>query len=446
MELRDANMANRWMGAALVCGWLAATAVADGQEYGEPTPVGNCGADAQPIPGPLTTAYAPQGPPDCMSLPGNLPNASTLPGCGQPAPCCPVGYVSAEYLLWWLKKPTLSEPLLTTALPGSGGTGVLGNPNTVVLLDRGTLDYNPQSGGRVTAGIWFDCSHVLALEGSGFLFERKPVGFSRFSNVLGEPLLAVPFVNVTPGQANGPAVQQLSAPNVATGGLTVDTSNQFWGAESNLILNACGCGDCTCGFHLSFLAGFRYLDYSEQTTIDAFTGPIGAPPPLVSNDVFHAHDRFYGGQVGTRFGLSLCHFFFAGEAKFAMGCNHETSDAAGVTQNPVGTTVPAGFFVVGSNEGRFTRDRFTYVPEAEGRIGYQFTPHISMWAGYTLLYWNQMLRSGQQLDPNIDLRQVPPPFGQATGVPVPGAVFPRTLFNETSFWAQGINVGLEFIY
>jgi len=431
------------MGAALVCGWLAATAVAHGQGYGEPAPVGSCGSDGQPIPGPLTSPNAPQGPPDCMSLPGNLPNASTPPGCGQPGPCCPVGYVSAEYLLWWLKKPSLSTPLLTTALPGSGGNGALGNASTVVLLDKGGLDYNPQSGGRLTAGIWFDPSHILALEGDGFLFERNPVGFSQFSNPRGDPLLAVPYTNVTPGAATGPTALQLSAPNVAAGGISVGTSNQFWGAESNLIVNCHGCGDCNCGLGFSFFGGFRYLDYSEQTTINTFTGPVGAPPPLVTNDVFHTRNQFYGGQVGTRFALSLCHFFFAGQAKIAFGEEEETASAGGVTQTAPGTTVPVGFFVVGSNQGRFNRDQFTYVPEAEGRIGYQFTPHISMWAGYTLLYWNQMLRSGQQIDPNIDMRQ-PQIFG-ATG-PVAGAQFPQVLFHESSFWAQGINVGLEFIY
>jgi Putative beta barrel porin-7 (BBP7) len=430
-------MANRWMGAALVCGWLAAAAVAHAQE---PAPVGgsNCG---EPIPGPLTTPYAPQGPPDCMSLPGNLPNASTLPGCGEPGPCCPVGYVSAEYLFWWLKRPSLPAPLVTGA--PTGGTAVLGAPGTVILLDNGGLDYNPQSGGRVTAGIWFDPAHILALEGDGFLFERKPVQSNSFSD--GGNLLGVPYVNALTA---APAVYLVADPT-NTGGIAVATSNQFWGAESNVIINTHGCGTCDCGIGLSFLVGFRYLDFDERTTVATATTVDATGVTTLTNDQFRTRNEFYGGQIGTRVALNLCHFFFAGQAKIAFGEENEIIDERGTTTTvaplAVPTSVPAGLFAVPSNAGRFNRDAFAYVPEVEARFGYQFTPHFSIWVGYTLLYWNEVLRSGQQIDPNIDPRQ-PPVLTPGVAGPVPGAVFPQVQFHETSLWAQGINFGMEFIY
>jgi hypothetical protein len=415
--------------------------VAHGQGYGEPAPVGSSGdCDQQPIPGPLTTPYAPQGPPECMSLTDNLPNASTLPGCGHPAADCPVGYVSAEYLLWWLKRPTLSEPLATTG--PAGATGVLGNANTVILLDKDGLDYNPQSGGRVTAGIWFDPAHILALEGDAFLFEHKPTGFSDISP---GALLAVPYTNVQTGMQAAYAVANMG---VSTGAVAITSTDQLWGAESNLVINTQGIGGSKLGIGLSFLGGFRYLDFSEATGIDTVTTPVAGAPTTFTNDLFRTRNQFYGGQVGTRLTANICRVFFAAQAKIAFGDERESTDALGttttVTPGAVTTSVPAGLFAVPSNEGRFTRDRFAYVPEVEARLGYQFTPHFSIWAGYTLLYWNELLRSGQQIDPNIDIRQVPVLSGAAG--PVAGAQFPQVLFHETSLWAQGINIGMEFIY
>jgi hypothetical protein len=435
-------MMNRWMGVALACGWLAAGTVY-GQGYGEPAPVG--GAGCETIPGPLTTPYAPQGPPDCMSLPANLPNATTPPGCCGAADCCPVAYISGEYLLWWFKKDRLSAPLLTTAAPGTTSTGVLTDPNTVILLDSSGLGNNPQSGGRLTAGFWFDSSHIFALEGDGFIFERRPERFIAQSNAAnGNPLIAVPFTDVTAGFPGAPASYVVTNTGVSTGVASVETSNKFWGAEANLILNTPGCCCGNCGVGASIFAGFRYLDFSERTEVDTNSMTIATGASVLTDDTFRTRNQFYGGQLGVRLGFNAGALFFAGQAKCAIGQVDQSIDTLGTVTNiaapgAVPASSPGGLLAVGSNSGRFNQTKFAYVPEAEGRIGWQFTPCFSMWAGYSLLYWNEVLRSGQQIDPNVVMAQ------QLGGVPQPGT-FPQVLFHQTSLWAQGINVGLEIIY
>jgi hypothetical protein len=293
----------------------------------------------------------------------------------------------------------------------------------------------------VTAGIWFDPSHIWALEGDGFWFERKPVQASFFNQ---PNFVAVPYMNF---QTGAQAAYQVNVPGASTGGASVADSNQLWGAESNLVLNTKGLGGCKLGLGLSFLAGFRYLDFSESTAIDTFNIPAGSLTTTYTNDLFRTRNQFYGGQVGTRFTANIYHVFFAAQAKIAFGDEEQSTDTLGttVTSTPgvAPTSVPAGLLALPSNELRFHRERFAYVPEVEARIGYQFTPHFSIWAGYTLLYWNDVLRSAQQIDSVVDVRQSPV-LGGATGPT--GAQFPAVLFRETSLWAQGINLGFEYIY
>lgn len=427
-------MANRWMGAALVCVWLGTAAVAHGQGYGEPAPVGGPGCGpmgSPPMPGPMP--FGPPGPEEGLGLPPNTANASTPPGCCN-TECCPVAYISGEYLLWWIKDPKLPAPLVTT-----GDAGVLGNAGTVVLLGENDLKYNPFSGGRLTAGFWFDPAHIWALEGSGFLLERRNATFQRFSDAAGNPLLAVPFFDVGTGAENANIVSDPGAGT--TGNVSVSNWARFWGAESNLVANTPGCCVCCCNIGLSFFSGFRYLDFTEQTNIEQFTIVTGADPQF-SNDQFHTRNQFYGGQVGTRIGITAGRFFLAGQAKIAAGGLHEVSEIAGQTTTypaaALPTTIPTAFFAQPSNIGRVTRDRFTYVPEGEGRLGIQFTPNVSFWGGYTFMYWDRVLRSSLQIDRNVNNTLV--------GTPYLGQTQPQVLLRESTLWVQGINVGLEIIY
>src|SRR5262249_43074988 len=82
--LGEAKMLKKWMGVALLAGWLGLTAQARAQYL--PSPVGAaripeplpCGPTAPVpnlVPGPLNPLDAPKGPPDCLSLPAGINNA-----------------------------------------------------------------------------------------------------------------------------------------------------------------------------------------------------------------------------------------------------------------------------------------------------------------------------------------------------------------------------------
>jgi hypothetical protein len=70
------------------------------------------------------------------------------------------------------------------------------------------------------------------------------------------------------------------------------------------------------------------------------------------------------------------------------------------------------------------------------------TPQLRAFVGYDLLYWTQVDRPGSQVDTNINLSQS---AILGTGA-LTGPAYPAPVLNRTDFWAQGVNVGLEFRY
>ena len=67
------------------------------------------------------------------------------------------------------------------------------------------------------------------------------------------------------------------------------------------------------------------------------------------------------------------------------------------------------------------------------------TSALRVRAGYSFLYWSNVSRAGDAVDLTINSTQLPP------GALV-GPARPTFTWNDTSFWAQGINIGAELRY
>ena len=85
------------------------------------------------------------------------------------------------------------------------------------------------------------------------------------------------------------------------------------------------------------------------------------------------------------------------------------------------------------------------VPETELNVGYQLTPHARAFVGYDLLYWSTVVRPGDQIDPVLDVTQIPN-FALLHGQTPTNQGRPLVPFKESGFWAQGMNIGIEFRY
>jgi len=96
-----------------------------------------------------------------------------------------------------------------------------------------------------------------------------------------------------------------------------------------------------------------------------------------------------------------------------------------------------------TNIGTHQRTVFAVLPEVGLNVGYQITPCMSVCVGYTFLFTNNVVRPGNQINRNINPTQAVSYVGEPP-VSLQGPAQPTFQFNGSSFWAQGINVGLGF--
>jgi hypothetical protein len=181
-------------------------------------------------------------------------------------------------------------------------------------------------------------------------------------------------------------------------GSTLTATTGLQGAEATGVIGLTGSDH----YGVEMLFGFRYLALKD------FLGLTGAAiNPL---DQFDTHNHYYAGQVGIR-AESCYHGWLLGMVgKLALGANEETLDTAG------------------ASPGHFAHSQFAVVPEFGIQLGYQLSRHARLVAGYTLVYWSEVVRSGDQI------------------VGVTGPTAAAFSFHQTDFWAQGGNFGLEFRY
>lgn len=392
-------------------------------------------------------------------------------------PCAPAScfWVRGEYLLWWTKGSYV-PPLITTGVAGTSALpGVLGQPDTTVLFGGSRINNDVGSGGRFTGGLWLDHSQSIGLEGSYFFLGSRSTRFDSASNgALGSPVIARPFFDVSSGIPNA---QLVAFPGLASGEIHLSATSRFQGAELNLTCNPC-CTPCddmcadqvclsenaakhsrhggNCDFGFNLLGGFRYLQLDERLAITENSRVNSALPAgnLISggsiitiNDQFDVRNSFYGGQVGAQAWWCCGRMFVNVVGKVALGATHQVVDIHGSTSitSPAGSTVstPIGFLASGSNSGQFTRDRFAVVPEVGINVGYQITRHMRASLGYTCLYWSSVVRAGDQVDTGLSGTQIPT---DSRFNPQAGPDRPTVLLNDSAFWAQGINFGVEYRY
>ncbi len=344
----------------------------------------------------------------------------------------------AEYLLWGIKNDRV--PVLATTGPASSA-GILGQPGTTVLFGGGTLDRDVQSGGRFTAAAWCDEERTFGVEGSAFFLGERSVNFLASSPPLG--VLARPFFNLNLGQE---FTEVVGAPGLAAGTLKVEAPSRLWGAEANLRGNLC----CGCSGRLDLLAGFRYLELKEGLHITEFitaTNATSVPPGtrITVSDRFDTRNEFWGGQLGLDYELRRGPWSIDMRGKLGLGSTHQTVSIGGnqLLQFPNGTISVAngGALALSTNSGRFTRDRFSVVPEFGATLGYDVTDWWRLTVGYNFLYLSSVVRPGDQIDRVVDVTNIP---NFQSGVRPTGLARPAPTLRDTDFWAQGVSFGMEF--
>ncbi len=363
---------------------------------------------------------------------------------------CDGFWISGEYLHWWIEDGPNPAPLVTTSTAGGAIAAPLGDPSTVVLFGGSDFDYGSFAGARLTAGLTIGSG--FAVELSGFGLERRSDGIALASDATGSPLIGRPFIDADTGLefagATGPAI-----PGAVVGSIDIRSSSQLWGLE----LNGLGYLHRTDCFDLGILLGVRYLDLDEDLRMLEFAEPLpgvvlsfnGVPTgdALIRFDEFGTRNQFIGGQIGARGEWRFGQWYLQGTAKLALGNTRQTVTVQGVSSrfNATGLaeSVPGGLFALGTNIGKSTQNEFTVIPEFGLNVGYMVSPHFRVFAGYTFLYWGDVVRPGAQIDRAVNTQLIPTFFGFN---PPDLPASPARLHRQTDFWAQGLNLGIEVRY
>jgi hypothetical protein len=349
--------------------------------------------------------------------------------------------VRAEWLLWWGKGNAV-PPLVTTGPTSQSPAeaGVPGAPGTAILFGNSDLNDASRSGGRVTLDYWLTCDHSLALEAQYFGLGDNTETFAASNN--SDPILARPFVNVATLADDAGLI---AYPGLQTGNIKITATTDFQGADV-LLRRPWLCGQ---GARLDFLVGYRYLRLSDDlnfTENDTFINPSGLVPvgsTLNLVDHFSTLNEFQGADLGLATDWHCCNWSLGFLLKVGLGStnSHVTIDGSTTATEPatppLTATYPGGFLAQTSNSGVYERSQFTVVPELGVNLGYDLTPRLRLVAGYTLIYWSGVVRTGDQIDLNLTPPQFAPPQTTTN-------LFPQFHFVTTDYWAQGLNLGLDF--
>jgi len=473
--------------------WLAASALAVAQA--PPASSNLPGAQAPPAPplgppGP-TTAPAPPGkpadpPPTQPAGPGLPPGfVPAVPYCAAPPPepltpspilsgilappwVPPVAWVRADALLWWIREQPDPQALLRisslTSAPGFiGQPTALNDPIAQTVLGQNSISMGSFGGGRLTAGFWFDYERSFGVEANGFFLSQNSTSQQAGSDPnTGMPILGRPFYDVNLGMESASPVSSLGS---QAGNMIVTVNSQMQGGEANLLKVI---SSSTEDVRLIFMCGGRFLNLTEQMQITSNTNlvpnsaegvtflgqPLTPPQGLSMVDTFKTQNQFVGGQVGFRVEWWGEYWYLRAQGEVALGSLIQSININGSTSllsSPGGTVLnqaPGGFLAQPSNIGTFDRTVTSVMPSLECQLGYQLCPHFWLDLGYSFLAMTKTVRPGLEIDHDLNLTQAP----YVLPVPLAGAPAvtnvnrPTALFNDQTFWAHGLSLGLRLTY
>jgi len=391
-----------------------------------------------------------------------------------------VVYVHGEYLIGRIEGMNTPPLVIQDDNPDFTSADIIYGGDRILEDER--------DGFRITLGVWLDDYGKWGVEGDylnlGDLDERFTAGTADGLGALNDIFIGRPANNTLESGAipRGPVSEDVDA-NGLDGTVTVDSRSEFRSAGIRLVHNlccvdrlptccgdsvACGSGvDCGSGVgcpirplgricdllgkgvrRTDVLYGFRWAELNESLRIteDLETLPL----PGTTFDIFDLFDtsnEFFGGEIGfqtqwehRRWSLGLLSKIAIGNTQQRVRIDGET-----ITTEPGGlpTVDEGGFLALPTNIGSFSRDEFSVLPELGLTLGYRITPRLRFTAGYSLIYWSNVLRPGDQIDLDINVTQVP------SEDIVPDLVandHPRFEFRQTDVWAQFLSLGAEYTW
>ncbi len=353
-------------------------------------------------------------------------------------------WARADYLAWSLDG-TRVPALVTTSPAGTtlANARVLGVSGTSVLMGNESIGNDIRSGGHVEFGGWL-VSRNLGWHIGYFGLDDSNESFQFDSN--GSSILARPFFSVN-STATGQNASLIAFPGQADGNIHVGSTTSLEGAE--LMFHRMLASDRS--KQLQLVGGLQYNTLNDDISITDFrrasvasTG-VAVGTTVSQRDRFQADNRFSGAALGILASSNRGPMTIDLGMQMALGNNHSQVRVNGSTTTSVPVTslasevvtTPGGLLAQRTNIGDFEQDAFAVLPQLHADLGFYVTPELRLMLGYRFLYWSQIARAGEQMDTHLNLSQ-----NTTTGLS--GEVRPTVDFKFTDFWAQGINIGLDY--
>jgi len=355
-------------------------------------------------------------------------------------------WFSADYLLGVPRKAP-AVPLVTTGSGFDDPPAALDQAGTAILFGGSPFDFGLTSGVRAELGLFFEVCNRYSLDVGWMWLPPDHITFVRTSDDNGNPILARPIFNVVDEVEEA---YLISLPTVSAGSIRVDVTHELWGIETNGRLHW-----YKGPLNLQLLGGFRYLQLNEGIRIhdrleplvtDALTflgDPISPPDSIFGEDNFQTRNRWVGFQVGGKIRYTCGRFYVDAGAKIGVGVNEQRVDINGQTAliTDSGTEFATGGILAQiTNIGLHTRHVFSFVPEGNITLGVDVTECLRVRAGYSILYWHNVVRPGDHIDRGINPFLVPTDqdFDSDFGPPRP-----EFRFRDTNYWIHFFNFGVE---
>jgi len=344
-------------------------------------------------------------------------------------------WMTAEMLLWF-PQARRAPALITEAPTGFNPTIGPSFPNTeTVFGGEGGVGGDLAPGFRIDAGRYLSKNFGL---GGRFWFLGEDSETYSASGDGSQFNVGRPFFDTSSGQND--ALLVIAENNVGdtlfTGRVNAETKLDMIAAEGYGRLMFAE-GD---EYRTDLIGGYTYYGIDDMLSIESSATEV--TPATGTNisfrDLFETTNDFHGGQIGFETVLTRGKWMFSSLTKVHLGNMAQTLNIQGTatetlaTNPPTVTSLEGGLLALDS-QGTYERDVFSFVPEANVKVGYRFRDHVLFTVGYSFIYWSNVATAGEHINPVFDgtTRVTAGPFGQ-----------PPLVWQDTSLIVQGIDLGL----
>jgi hypothetical protein len=355
-------------------------------------------------------------------------------------------FLRGEYLAWDAD-PMETPPLVTTNPTGTprNQAGFIGGTNTTTLFG-GDLNDSLRSGVRVRGGWYVDPARYWAVGGDYYELFSSTDSFAASST--GSPILARPFFDIIAGRETA---QFTAFPALVRGDIAVESNTSLRSFGINLQADAVNppnhpsqiANGCAREPRVDWIVGYRNMQLDDDLIFTENLTALVPPGGTVNlNESFATENQFQGIEFGFVREIPFGRFWFETTSRVAVGNNTQKVMIAGstrLTEAGVAETFPGGLYAQRSNIGTYERDRLAVVPELGATFGFHLGPRMSLTAGYTFVYFSNVVRAGDQIDTDINTGLIPVEVN-----PLTGPLRPQFEFRQTDFYAHGLTFGGDF--